>query len=217
MKLATIIAVAAATSLLAADPALINTNHLTRAGNTVRLPGLVIHDTTPPRIEATGKIANTNGLLEFIAVEPKGRDYESLLTLDCKPSALQFALLLIGCETGTVHNARSHLLIEVEYKNKRLPVEHWLLERKTQKPPAALRWIFNGSHFAKNPVTEEPVFLADAEQAHIALWEQPSIPINLATPAGNPYKGDDQGFDINAATVPPAGTPVTLILRAAKP
>jgi len=199
--------------LAAQPPSLVNTSDVKRAGNTVRLPGIVIHDVNPPYLELSGKVARTNDLLEFIAVEPQGRDYESLLTLDCKPSALQFSLLLIGCETGAIRQAKSLLSIEVEHKNKRVPVEQWLLDRKTKKPPTGLRWVFNGSYFGTNPITEQPVFMADAEQAHIALWHQPSIVINLADEHGNPYKGDDQGFDVNSAAVPPVGTPIKLIIR----
>jgi hypothetical protein len=195
--------------LAALAASLVNTADVQRAGKTVRLPGIVVHDVASPYLEAAGKISRTNDLLEFIAVEPEGRDYESLLTLDCKPSALQFALLLIGCETGGV------VRIEAEYKNKRVPVEHWLIDRKTKKPPAALRWKFNGSYFTKNPISNLPVFLADAEQAHIALWWQPAIVVNLADDRGNPYKGDDQGFDANPVTVPPAGSPIKLIIRPA--
>lgn len=193
--------------LAALASSLVNTADVQRVGKTVRLPGLVVHDIASPYLEAAGKISRTNDLLEFIAVEPESRDYESLLTLDCKPSALQFGLLLIGCETGGV------VRIEVEHKNKRVPIEQWLLDRKTKKPPTALRWKFNGSYFTKHPISNLPVFLADAEQAHIALWWQPSIVVNLADDRGNPYKGDDQGFDANPAAVPPVGTPVKLIFR----
>lgn len=202
--------------LAAALPPLVKTGEVQRAGKTVRLPGLIVHDVASPYIEIPAKVARTNDLLEFIAVEPQGRDYESLLTVECKPSAMQFALLLIGCETGTVANANSRVQIEVEHNNQRLPVEQWLIDRKTKKPPTGLRWVFNGSYFTKHPVTDEPVFLSDAEQAHIVLWWQPSIVVNLADDRGNPYRGDDQGFEANPAAVPPAGTPVKLILRKAQ-
>lgn len=217
---------------MAVDPPLVNTNDLTRADGTVRLPGLIIHDANPPYIEAKGKVSITTGMLEFIAVEPKGRDYESLFVLDCKPSALQFALLLIGCHTGIVQKVAyfpipvptpgTSLAIDVQWKTvdgevRRVPIEKWLLNRKTEKPPANLCWIFNGSTFVKHPVNGQPIFLSDAERAHIALWEQPSILINLDSPAGNPYQGDQQGFDVNTTAVPPAGTAVTLIFRATKP
>jgi hypothetical protein len=198
----------------ASESSLVNTAELQRAGNEIRLPGLVIHDTAPPYVEAAAAISITNGILEFIAVEPEGRDYESLLTVTAKPSALQFALLLIGCETGTVKQAKSNIAIEIEHNGKRFPVEQWLIDRKTKQPPANLRWVFNGSYFAINPLTEKPAFRADSEQAHIALWWQPSIVVNLADERGNPYKGDDQGFDVNTAAVPPTGTPVKLIFRA---
>lgn len=235
MKIATILTLAATTGILAvlaADPPLSNTNKPARAGSPIRLPGLVIHDANPPYIEATGKISITKGLLEFIAVEPKGRDYESLLILDCKPSSLQFALLLIGCHTGTVRKVDyfpipipvpgTSLTIEAKWKTaegkvSRVPIEKWLLDRKTEKPPANLLWNFNGSPIVKHPTTQKTVFLSDEEQAHIALWEQPSILINLANPTGNPYQGEQQGFDVNSDDVPPAGTAVTLIFRAAKP
>ncbi|MCX7886061.1 MAG: YdjY domain-containing protein [Verrucomicrobiae bacterium] len=204
--------------LLAAAPMLplVKTGDVQRIGKTVRLPGLIVHDADPPYIEIPAKVARTNEILEFIAVEPEGRDYESLLTVECKPSALQFALLLIGCETGTLANANSRVQIEVEHNNKRVPVDQWLIDRKTKKPPSGLRWVFNGSYFVKHPVTGEPVFLSDAEQAHIVLWWQPSIVINLADDRGNPYRGDDQGFEANPAAVPPSGTPVKLILRKLK-
>jgi len=195
--------------LLLADLAssLVNTADVQRVGTTVRLPGLVIHDVASPYLEAAGKVSRTNDLLEFIAVEPLGRDYESLLTLDCKPSAFRYAIELIGGDTGKVVN------VEIEYKNKRVPVERWLIDRKTKKPPTSLRWVFSGSCFGRNPVTDQPVFLADAEQAHIALWWQSSIVVNLADDRGNPYKSDDQGFDVNPAVVPPVGAPVKLIIR----
>ena len=196
-----------------AEPPLVNPADIQRTGTIVRLPGLVIHDVASPYLEAAGKVVRTNDLLEFIAVEPQGRDYESMLTLDCKPSALQFALLLIGCETSSVKQARSLLAIEVEYKDKRVPVEEWLIDRKTKKPPTGLRWVFSGSYFGKNPITNQPVFMSDAEQAHIALWAQSSVLINLADDRGNPYKGDDQGLEVNPAAVPPLGAAIKLIIR----
>ena len=84
-----------------AEPSLVDTGAIRRAGTDVTLPGLVIHGGAKKSVEATGTISLADdGILEFLAVEAKGRDYESLLTLECRPAALQFALLLIGCEPG---------------------------------------------------------------------------------------------------------------------
>ena len=184
---------------------------LTRTGLITNLPGLTIHGGADKFIEATGKVALTDGILEFIAVEPEGRDYESLLTLDCKPSELKFALLLIGCEAGETNG--SPLALEVEWQGKRMPVERLLLDRRTKKSPSKLPWRFTGSYFAKDPISGREVFQADQEAAFIALWSQPSILINLVGDFGNPYRGNDQGFEVLQSAVPPKGTPVKLIFR----
>jgi len=186
------------------------------ASNTVvNLPGLTIRGGDRPVVEATGQLCLTNGILEFLAVEPRGRDYESLLTLDCRPSALQFALLLIGCETGTVATA-TRLNLDVEWtvngQTRRLPVEQWLLNRETGLPPGRLDWAFTGSYIAPD-LDGRPVFRADEEQAFIALWYQPSIVINLAGDHGNPYRGERAGFAVLTAAVPPLGTKVKLLFR----
>lgn len=181
----------------------------------VRLPGLRILAGPPPQVEATGKIAVTNDILEFIACEPDSREYESLVALDCKPSALKFALLLIGCTDHPTNG--SPLKIEVEWtdnsKPRRVPVEHLLIDRATGKAPAPLPFFLSGSYFTRDLFTSNELFQADSEQAHIALWWQPSILINLRGEHGNPYRGDDQGFAANPASVPPVGTPVKLIFQ----
>jgi hypothetical protein len=194
-----------------------------QAESAVHLPGLEIRGGEKKYVEATGRVSLTSGILEFIAVEQGGRDYESLFTLDCKPSALKFALLLIGCETGAVprevksgEKAGDRLRIEVEWqadgKSKRVPLEKLLVDRKTKKSPAELPWVFTGSRFVKD-IEGREVFLADAEQAFISLWWNPAVLINVGGEFGNPYHGDDQGFEANAAAIPPKGTPIKLIFH----
>jgi hypothetical protein len=204
---------------------LIRTTELVRAGSIVTLPGLVIHGGDKKFIEATGKISLADGeILEFVAVEPKGRDYESLLTLDCRPSALQFALLLIGCEAGArPHAAKpgektgTPLAIELEWRRAgqthRVPVETLLVDRHTKTAPKNMPWIFTGSYFTKSVVDGRQIFQSDEEQAFVALWWSPSIIINLDSDFGNPYRGEEQGFAVNSKTVPPKDTPIKLILR----
>ena len=185
------------------------------AGEEVKLQGVRVVGGDKKYVELTGKVSLTNNILEFIAVEPGGRDYESLLTVDCKPSALKFGLLLIGCEDGATNGSR--LVIEVEWqsagKSRRVPIETWMLDRHTGKTPAPLPFFFSGSNFVPDLFTSNQVFQADAEQAHIALWWQPSILINVHDAPGSPYQGEAQGFEVNTQLVPPVGTPVKLILR----
>jgi hypothetical protein len=99
------------------------TSELARAGSVINLPGPVVHGGDHKFIEATGHVAPTDGILEFIAVELTGRDYESPLTLDCKPSELQFALILIGGESGPLpqqakagEKVGNRLQLEVEWE-----------------------------------------------------------------------------------------------------
>jgi hypothetical protein len=185
------------------------------AGDDVKLPGVRIVGGDKKSIELTGKVSLTNNILEFIAVEPGGRDYESLLTVDCKPSALKFGLLLIGCAEGETNG--SPLTIDVEWqeagKPRRIPVEAWLIDRRTGKTPPKLPFFFSGSGFVQDLFTSNKVFQADAEQAHIALWWQPSIVINIRGDSGNPYKSGNSGFEVNSKVIPPVGTPIKLILR----
>ena len=180
----------------------------------VQLPGLRVHAETK-LVEAAGHIALTNGILEFFAVEAGGRDYESLVTLTCRPSALKFALLLVGCPEGETNGAPLRIEIEWESggKTNQLPVEALLLDRRTGQAPARLPWIFSGSYFSLDLSGSNQVFTADLEQAHVALWWQPAALINVRATAGNPYRGDDEGYAVNSQRVPPVGTPITLSLR----
>ena len=184
------------------------------SGEVAQLPGLRIQS-EEKIIEATGRVALTNGILEFVAVEAGGRDYESLLTLTCRPSALKFALLLLGLHEGETNGAPLRLDVEwtVAGKPHRVPVETLLLDRNTEKSPAALPFIFSGSSFGFDLTGSNQIFYADVEQAHVALWWQPAVLINVRDDRGNPYRGDDQGFEVNSRLVPKAGTPVKLIFR----
>lgn len=184
------------------------------SGEVVQLPGLRVQS-EEKIVTADGRIALTNGILEFLAVEPGGRDYESLLTLTCRPSALKFALLLVGLPEGATNGAALRLDIEWETggKTNRRPVEALVLDRRTGKSPAGLPFVFSGSFFGPDLSGTNQIFQADLEQAHIALWWQPAALINLRGAAGNPYRGDDEGFEVNPQLVPPVGTPVKLLFQ----
>ena len=184
------------------------------SGEVVQLPGLRVQS-EEKIVTADGRIALTNGILEFLAVEPGGRDYESLLTLTCRPSALKFALLLVGLPEGATNGAALRLDIEWETggKTNRRPVEALVLDRRTGKSPAGLPFVFSGSFFGPDLSGTNQIFQADLEQAHIALWWQPAALINLRGAAGNPYRSDDEGFEVNPQLVPPVGTPVKLLFQ----
>ena len=180
----------------------------------IQLPGLRVHAETK-LVEAAGHIALTNGILEFLAVEAGGRDYESLVTLTCRPAALKFALLLVGFPEGETNGAplRIEIAWESGGKTNQLPAESLLLDRRTGQPSVQLPWIFSGSYFSPDLSGSNQVFAADLEQAHVALWWQPATLINVREAAGNPYRGDGQGFEVNSRRVPPLGTPIQVLFR----
>lgn len=179
--------------------------------------GVSVYGGKTPRVEAVGKVAECEGeLLEFLAVETAGRAYESLLTLECRPSVLQAALLLLGCKPDA--KAGTRLALEVEWeaegRNRRVPAEELLVERRSRKSPSPLRWVFTGSRFVKLPGASEETFLADAEEAFIGLYPHDGLLIQLGGDFGNPYRSPEAGFGANTARLPPKGTPVRLVLRA---
>ncbi len=57
--------------------------------------------------------------------------------------------------------------------------------------------------------------MSDIEEAHIALWWNRSVIINIGGDHGNPYNDDQQGFDVHTKRVPPSGTPVKVTIRKA--
>ncbi len=178
--------------------------------------GLKVYAGEAPRVEATGKVADGQGdLLEFLAVETAGRAYESLLTLECRPSGMQAALLLLGCKPH--EKSGTKLALELEWsldgRIQRAAIEEMLLERRTQKAPGPLPWVFTGSQFVRLPGAEAEVFLADAEEAFIGLYAHAGLLIQLGGDFGNPYRSAEAGFAANASRLPPKGTPIRLVLR----
>ena len=60
-----------------------------------------------------------------------------------------------------------------------------------------------------------PHDLLDKAQCVVIVPELKKAAFVIGGEYGNPYRGDNQGFEANKAAVPPTGTPVRLILRRA--
>ncbi len=219
-----LIACAASVPSLATPLSTVDTNQLNRAGGRIELPGMVIHGGSQKMIELEGKMALADGILEFGSVLPLGRDYESLLTIDAKPSAIHFALLLIGCEPGPLprqaaagEDTATQLSITVtwsrEGRQESHPLEELLLQRATGRVPQNAKWYFTGSYFTKDLFGRGEVFMSDVEEAHIALWWTRAVIINIGGDYGNPYNDDQSGFAVNTQRVPASGTPVKVTIR----
>ncbi|MDX2111174.1 MAG: hypothetical protein SFY80_13140 [Verrucomicrobiota bacterium] len=191
-------------------------------GDWLVLGGIRINKATR-EIRVQVELALTEGILEFLLVDGKGKTYESIFELNGnKPSELNFALLLAGVEPITFAkymdwvNAQTakdeaaktdvpraplalselgfagNALIEIQLfrEGQLLPWDKLVASREGKVPP---RWYFvvTGGFF-----TTDGRFAGDMNLSYIALWRDPSAPINFLSREGNPYRGP-QGFAMN--------------------
>ncbi len=134
---------------------------LGRMGGTV-LPdqNLKLGDITIHRrereISFPGNVNLVFGDLEVLIAMPHGRVHESLLSSTIDPLQLQLALLLLGAENGARTGGGqisqgTIVLIDVQPEGgKRVPVEDWLLNKRTKEGMEKNGWVFVGSSFMNN-------------------------------------------------------------------
>lgn len=117
-------------------------------------------DWSIPRIEVDAKVVLRKGPLELFACSPQTREHESIVITKPRPLHLFQAMGLIGLEPGTPVQfdkdkerwdppTGSAVRISVRYQRDgetRIdPIESWLLNVKTGRPPEPIEWIFAGS------------------------------------------------------------------------
>jgi len=188
--------------------------------------GKVIVDRVSGTAKVPARICLREGILDYLAVAPgSGKEYESLLVLDCEPSHLHAALLALGARPGRIEDefkgivrgdpirgagagsppgdrVRISVIWDAEGKTRSAPVEAWLIDRRTKRPPERLDWTFTGSFFAPTFDGKGTAYVADQERLVVALLYHGACVLNLARAAGNPYRASDQGFEVNPAALP---------------
>ena len=107
------------------------------------------------------------GPLEVIIAHPHGRVHEALLVTKISALQIQAMLYVLGAKNGnrlpgqaTEQGTLVDIFIEWkgnDGKPQRRPIEDWMLDRRTGKPPVQQGWTFVGS------VVKEGRFQADAE------------------------------------------------------
>lgn len=160
-------------------------------------------DLAKRRIEVPGTIVLQSGFLEFIAVTPAGKTYESMLSVDTTAVQLRLALTMLGLE-GKEGEAVG---VAVGLPDGEVPLHQLLVDRKTGKPPAPLRF-----QVVPFPDAEKNIALR-SEQMVSLVGHEPHPPLRVVGDLGNPYAGGDQGIGLSKK-VPAVGTKVTLILIA---
>lgn len=181
------------------------------------------------RAEVRATVCLDSGILDFFAANAgSGKEYETVLVLDGECHELHAALLALGAKPGAMPEAfkgdaagretpkepvapGSRIGIELRWSDAE--GEHtanaasWLIDRATKRPPENLEWIFTGSFTGKTSDGQE-VYVGDLERTSVGLWYHKSCVLNAASAAGNPYRGDALGFEINSAAIPKVGTAV---------
>ena len=174
------------------------------------------------RLEAT--VCLSRGILEYLVCLPGTFEHETIFTVNCKPSQIHMALLAIGLVPRsfapvlegwepTPEDKAALVSIAVEYeqdsKPQRRRIVEFLVNRERKDGKVADRWIFTGSDFFTSDGKAR--YAADITGVVIGLIPEGAAVVRLGEKAGVPYRGDDQGLEINADTIPPVGTKVRLI------
>lgn len=70
-----------------------------RTRQVISLPGIEV-DLQSREIAVNGEVCIEQGVLEYVAVAAGGKEYESIFSLDCRPSHLHVAMLIAGYQAG---------------------------------------------------------------------------------------------------------------------
>jgi hypothetical protein len=176
-----------------------------------------------------GKVNMVLGAIEYLLVTTHGQTHESLLNTEVQPADLHFSMLLLGAKGAGITTPSEadappaqidkeflahapqltgdSIQISVKWKaetgEKTAPVEDWITNTDTAKPASRGPWLYTGSMFRSGH------FLAQTEGAFASMVTYPAALIN------NPRKGNDndQIWMVNHEAVPPAETPVEIVIK----
>jgi hypothetical protein len=174
------------------------------------------------RVDAT--VCLDKGILEYLVCLPQTFEHEAIFCTKGRPSLLHLSLLAIGMEPCAFaadeewwakarEKQRSHVRIEVEYeqdgRKQRRRISEFLVNREQKDGIVPDAWVFTGSFFFKKE--GKSCYAADHTGAVIGLCQEGASVLQYGEQAGVPYRGEDQGLEVNTQTVPAVGTKVTLI------
>jgi hypothetical protein len=168
--------------------------------------------------------------LEFL-ITTHERAYESVIVIDARQHGpgemslfkrIQLVLILIGAKPGhpayykddkTTLATGDEIAIEVRWKNKdgkvqRADARTWIRDVKTKKSPEK-NWVFAGSRFADDGEGGKR-FMADGGD-FVCVLNNPIAMLDLPMVSSSAI--EDRMFEANPDVVPPAETPVTILLK----
>lgn len=178
--------------------------------------GTLIVDTASRTVTAPGSINMDKGSVEYLAVTPRGKTYESFLRLDVQPMYLNLALILIGCKSKNVLQYQGQnktpegapVTITVHWHNKlgiakEARAEDFLTLMPGNHPMPLHPWVFTGSRILPQG------YEADMVGSLVAIWHDPAAVMDNPLPTGA-----DDGWVVNTARTPPQFTPIHVVFKA---
>lgn len=197
--------------------------------------GPIVVDRERGSMLVPGRINQTEGIIEYLAVGPRGKLHESVLVLDVHPLHLQLGCILLGIKVASLSEqsdpsraivkrgttepspgiprpvAGSLVTLEVRWQLDGKEVTHRAEElaynRERSQTMSEGPWVYTGSRVYNG------VFAAEFDQSLIATWPDRSALFNTSEETRNPYRGASFGFEANSALLPPKGTPIELSVR----
>lgn len=111
---------------------------------------------------------------------PRGaKAHETVVTFDARPSEVHKALTDMGLKPGKPAKAAKdkqtgpEVRLFLEHppgKGKRVPIEQFLVDKKTNKPLPKVKWLFTGSEMIKPDPNKPEVYGADDKGTLITIF-----------------------------------------------
>jgi hypothetical protein len=155
-----------------------------------------------------------SGILEYLAVAPEGKAYESVMILDCKPMELHTGLLLIHAKPGGIKGNKTGfptvfgdtLLMELGFRKDGKDSSMAVTDLFESRDPARMKneaekkkkikWVFTGSELTEIKEPRQTIHAATVSGSMIALFSDPAAEINCSFVTQSPYNNPVEGFQV---------------------
>jgi len=185
-------------------------------------PGVGI-DFAAGRVEVSAKVVFRKGPLELFACSSHTKEHESILVVEAKPSHIFQAMGLIGLEPGhppqydekadrwiaaTGEPVELRVRIRDEKGDRIATPESWMRLIGKSDHPSKLHWVFAGA--TTNRDGRYPVDSVGTV-ACLVDFDTSVISLDVTHTSANV----DLWLEADTDSIPPEGTPVTLLIRSA--
>jgi hypothetical protein len=178
--------------------------------------GAVTIDTAQRTVTCPGVVNMDRGIVEYVAVAPKGKLHESVLRLDVKPLHVQVALLMLELEPKNVLQFQGErktpqgdkIALTIRWRDAKgetqeLPAESVLMTQPKERPLERGAWVFTGSRVLPQG------FEADISRSIVAVFPDPAAIVDNPRP-----NASLRTFWVNPRRCPKRGTKVEFIITA---